>query len=250
MCTISFIPKENGFYLGMNRDESRSRPKALPPEIRTTSTGFSIYPSEPGGGTWIGMNDSGLCLALINWYKVPARTAGRIVTRGIIVRELLSVQTAKRLFGLLRELPLEAMPPFRLISVSFREPLVKEYRWDQTRLRRVDHLWAANHWFSSGLDQQMAENVRAEVCRQAWKQSDAGSLGWLRRLHRSHLPDRFSICMHRKDALTVSYTEIAVCDAVATMRYHSGPLCANDGHSFARTFLFCRNAKRLMNHRP
>ena len=36
------------------------------------------------------------------------------------------------------------------------------------------------------------------------------SLAWMRRLHRSHVPapGPFSICVHREDARTVSYTEI------------------------------------------
>ena len=56
-----------------------------------------------------------------------------------------------------------------------------------------------------------------------------GRLDWLRRLHRSHSPQRgpFSICMHRRDAATVSYTEVAVSKRRATMRYKSGPCCSN-----------------------
>ena len=55
------------------------------------------------------------------------------------------------------------------------------------------------------------------------------SLSSLRRLHRSHLPKRgpFSICMHRPDAMTISYTEVAVSKQRATMRYKSAPPCSN-----------------------
>src|SRR5438552_1368403 len=38
---------------------------------------------------------------------------------------------------------------------------------------------------------------------------------------------QFSICMHRRDAATVSYTEVAVPKRRATMRYKSGPCCSN-----------------------
>src|SRR3974377_1468887 len=31
MCTLSFIPHTNGYAVGMNRDELRSRPRALAP---------------------------------------------------------------------------------------------------------------------------------------------------------------------------------------------------------------------------
>ena len=43
----------------------------------------------------------------------------------------------------------------------------------------------------------------------------------------SHEPERgpFSICMHRREAATVSYTEIDVTRNRATMGYVPGPLC-------------------------
>ena len=47
------------------------------------------------------------------------------------------------------------------------------------------------------------------------------------RASKSHLPEpgAFSICMHREDAGTVSYTEIVIEDRLGIMRYHPGPLC-------------------------
>jgi hypothetical protein len=240
MCTVSFVPNEHGFLLGMNRDESQFRPIALPPEVHGGADEFSIYPSEPGGGTWIGINNSGLCLALINWHAVPTRPIERIVSRGIVVEDLIRSRTSDVLFGLLHELPIERMPPFRLIAFSLRESVVREFRWDQNRVNAVSHRWEAEHWFSSGLDEQRVEIARGEVCRQAWSEVDAGELSWLRRLHRSHLPDRggFSVCVHREGACTVSYTEVVFCEAGGTMRYHPGPLCGGDGNFFEKAFSF------------
>src|SRR5262249_7688331 len=121
MCTVSFIPGADGYCLGMNRDESRLRPIAFQPEVCRTPDGFAVYPSEPGGGTWIGMNDSGLCLALINWYKVPTLPVRRTMSRGIVVKEMIQSRTLEDLSDFLRKLPLEEMPPFRLIAISLRE---------------------------------------------------------------------------------------------------------------------------------
>jgi transport and Golgi organization protein 2 len=249
MCTVSFIPNVNGFYLGMNRDESRLRPIGLQPEVRRTTYGVSIYPTEPSGGTWIGINDSGLCLALINWHKAPTRPVPRIVSRGIVVKELIQLPTNGALAGLLRDLPIEAMPPFRLIAVSLRESLIREFRWDQNRVITISHYWMAKHWFSSGLDEQQAEVTRATVCRQKWNEPHAGELAWLRRLHQSHLPERggFSICMHREDACTVSYTEVVFRDASGTMRYHPGSLCSGAGRQFFEKALFLKASQNAGN---
>jgi hypothetical protein len=49
-------------------------------------------------------------------------------------------------------------------------------------------------------------------------------------LHRSHQPDRdaFSVCMHREDAETVSYTEILATRRWAKMRYCARSPCAKE----------------------
>jgi hypothetical protein len=236
MCTVSFIPNAHGFYLGMNRDESRLRTIALQPEVHGTACDLSIYPRDPGG-TWIGLNNSGLCLALINWHSIPARPDHRAVSRGVVVKELIHAPSCDSLPGLLHELPVGGMPPFRLIAISLRKSRVTEFRWDQDRIVAVCHGWSPRHWFSSGLDEQQAQVTRAEVCRKEWNDSDAGEIAWLRRLHRSHLPERggFSICMHREDAGTVSYTEVVFEDARGTMRYHPGPLCSGDCEFIEKT---------------
>jgi len=59
MCTLSFIPHLNGYAVGMNRDELRSRPRALAPRYFECNGVTAVYPSEPLGGTWIAVNAYG-----------------------------------------------------------------------------------------------------------------------------------------------------------------------------------------------
>jgi hypothetical protein len=54
----------------MSRDELLHRPVALRPELPRLENRCSIYPSEPGGGTWIGFNDRGLALAVITGMRL------------------------------------------------------------------------------------------------------------------------------------------------------------------------------------
>src|SRR5215471_11711513 len=70
MCTVSFVPKSQGFYLAMNRDEKLDRFAAVAPKIVDLANRRAIFPREPTGGTWISANDAGVCLALINWHRV------------------------------------------------------------------------------------------------------------------------------------------------------------------------------------
>ena len=66
MCTVTLVAQRNGYVLGMNRDEKLSRVAALPPKAFRLGHRTALFPSEPSGGTWIGVNDAGVTLALIN----------------------------------------------------------------------------------------------------------------------------------------------------------------------------------------
>jgi Transport and Golgi organisation 2 len=256
MCTVSFLPKPRGFYLAMNRDEKRDRCAAIAPAVVQLENRRAIFPSEPTGGTWISANDAGICLALINWHRIQCEPNKDIASRGLVVRELAGKSTVDEIQGKIATLPLCKLRPFRLIALVPSEKRVIEYRWNLERLVIGDRDWRPQHWFSSGFDERRAERVRAKVCASTVASGDdpgnettsadinaAGhSLSWLRKLHRSHAPKRgpFSICMHRPDAITVSYTEVAVSRQRATMRYKSGPACSN-GANVTRTISLARS---------
>jgi hypothetical protein len=279
MCTVSFLPKSQGFYLAMNRDEKRDRFPGLAPAVVELGSHRAMFPRELTGGTWISANDSGVCLALINWHRIaepafggqllpktrnrpdaietrsswatqPVETTGcpsgakrvdrepkkNTLSRGLVVKELAGKSTAKEIAAAVKKLPVRKLRPFRLIAILSRERRVIEWRWNLQRLAIRNHEWQRQHWFSSGFDERRAELERQRVCDAANDQQSAESLSWLRQLHRSHAPKRgaFSICMHRPDAATVSYTEVAVSKRRATMRYKPGPCCSN-GANVTRT---------------
>jgi len=229
MCTVSFLPKSQGFCLAMNRDEKRDRFAALAPAVVDVESRRAIFPREPAGGTWISANDAGICLALINWHRIERDPKNDVLSRGIVVRELAGKSSADEIATAMMKLPLRNLRPFRLIAIAPAETRVVEWRWNLKRLTRRNHAWRRRHWFSSGLDERRAEFERQRVCAAATNQEAAGSVNSLRRLHRSHAPERgaFSICMHRLDASTISYTEISVSRQRAKMRYKAGPSCSN-----------------------
>src|SRR6266852_5920304 len=229
MCTISFVPKLRGLYLAMNRDEKFTRSTALPPAIVDLADRRAIFPREPEGGTWIAANDAGVCLALVNWHRIERQPVRSIASRGQVVKALAAKSSDEEIAAGLAALPLRRLPPFRLIAIIPSEQRVTEWCWDRDRLVAHKHAWERRHWFSSGLDEPKAERERGRICKAAQSQKSEGRLDWLRRLHRSHSPKRgpFSICMHRSGAATVSYTEVAVSDQRATMRYKAGPSCSS-----------------------
>lgn len=227
MCTVTFIARQRGYCLGMNRDEMLTRPAGLPPKRKQVNGRTVISPSEPGGGTWIAVNDHGATLALINWYSITARVGVKAVSRGEVINSLSAARAADAAHAALAGLPLDRINPFRLIGVYPVSREIVEWRWNLKHMVRKNLPWNSQQWISSGFDEPTAQRVRGESFQRALRQPSAGSLNWLRRLHRSHTPQAgpFSTCMHRADAATVSYTEVTVTSRQATLRHHAGAPC-------------------------
>jgi hypothetical protein len=236
VCTITLIAREKGFLLGMNRDEKRSRPQGLPPSERHIGSYRAIYPSEPGGGTWISLNNCGVTLALINWYSVPGRVTTSPVSRGEVIPSMNTAGCAESVDIAFSKLPLWRINPFRLVGIFLESKEVLEWQWDLSQLARKAHHWRSQQWISSGFDEPTAETIRSQTFRQFLTQPSAGRSDWLRRLHASHTPEcgPFSTCMHRSDAVTVSYTQVSVSPCKASLRHSSRAPCeaAEHEHDF------------------
>src|SRR5438309_1539384 len=129
MCTVTFVPRQTGYCLAMNRDERLTRVAGLPPTPRIIADRTVLCPSEPGGGTWIALNDSGACLALINWYSVVAQVKGSAVSRGEIVTSLGAATAVDFVDATLARLSLDRINPFRLIGIFPADCAVAEWQW-------------------------------------------------------------------------------------------------------------------------
>jgi hypothetical protein len=227
MCTVTFSPRKRGYALAMNRDEKLSRSIGLPPAESLINERRVLAPTEPGGGTWIAVNDSGITFALINWYAIRSGVKAKAVSRGEVVKAVSPSTTALLAAGTLAQLSLPHINPFRLIGFFPGTDEIFEWRWDMKTLSSKRHPWRLQQWISSGLDEPQAQRLRGKAFQGAAARKSAGSLGWLRRLHRSHAPASgpFSTCMHRADAATVSYTEVTVNSRITAMRYFDGAPC-------------------------
>src|SRR6201993_2373728 len=112
MCTVSFAPTSGGFYLAMNRDEKRSRPVAVPPEIVSAGERRAVFPRDPKGGTWASVNDAGVCLALVNWHRIERNPVGEIASRGNVTSSLASASSSSEITDMLMALTLRSYRPF------------------------------------------------------------------------------------------------------------------------------------------
>jgi len=234
MCTLSFVARAQGFLLGMNRDEKLTRVQGLPPQIKLVAGRKVIRPTEPGGGTWIALNDGGVAFGLINWYSVAESVGKHPLSRGMVINSV-AMQVQPGLVGeILQNLPISKINPFRLIGVFPTSGQIFEWQWNLKELSTIEHPWKTAVWISSGFEEPHAQVRRGKTFKEAFDRNPQPDSGWLRRLHSSHDPARgpFSICVHRPDAATVSYTEIEVSKGHGKMLYHGDAPCSGiSGHA-------------------
>jgi hypothetical protein len=231
MCTLSFMTRDSGYLLAMNRDEKLERYAGELPESRMLHGVSVIYPSDGASGTWISVNSFGITFALLNSNAVLGRglDGTGMRSRGQIIPTLgpsSSMAEAQKAAGML---DMEKTLPFRLVGVFPSEKMIGEWRWDSAQLQVQAHGWELRHWFSSSLSDKDAEKLRGTVCRHAQHESDAGSIGWLRRLHASHAGGSgpFSLCVHRQDAATLSYGEVTCTPELVQMTHMRCSPCKN-----------------------
>jgi len=230
MCTVTFIPGVHGYRLAMNRDERRTRVKGRFTGPRLLDGLSVLGPSEPAGGMWACANAATGAFALVNWYSKPAPRIENPISRGTLVKALAGSRQSGEVEARLFKQPLERVRPFRLIVLFGTDQSLREWRWDAAEVTCVDHAWSSRQWASSGYDEPAARQSRQKVFEAALARKGAGELEWLRALHGSHEPEKgaVSICMHREEAATVSYTEIELNAKRIRISYCDGAPCESD----------------------
>src|SRR4051794_11876094 len=108
MCTVTWMRHDNGYVLLCNRDERNSRLPALGPQVNELHGVSYIAPLDGNhGGSWIGVNQYGLGLCLLNRYgDARLDESKEYVSRGLLLVELLDSRDCKQVVARLREFDL------------------------------------------------------------------------------------------------------------------------------------------------
>jgi len=231
MCTVTIVPidrqaaRSNAggtVRLACNRDELRSRPAALPPQVHRLGMRTAIMPIDPvSGGTWIGVNDAGLVATVLNVNRDVLNGGGRGVrSRGLLVPRLMACSTIDDAQSAAGEFTPEDYPPFRLVLIDAVH-LVEVFS-DGRALRRERRSLGDRPllFTSSGLGDARVEGPRRELFEQMFTR-DADWTSQQFRFHRHAWPDRahLSVCMQREAARTVSHTVIDLAADRAVLTY-------------------------------
>ncbi len=217
MCTVSWTagPGGRGYELLFNRDELRTRRRAVPPALACTEGVRYAAPTDSDkGGTWIGVNEMGVTHCLLNAYGLSDRpTPKNPRSRGEIVRTVQTSDSPEQTLLTLSSLDLKRYPPWILIGIYPRGP--------QRRPHAVSFTWSGSDLARlAGVQSPVTTSSYEPGAVEAWRLSafrritggriDPG-LRRLWRFHRVTNPRNgaFGVCMKRADARTVSCTRIS-----------------------------------------
>ena len=228
MCTLTWSRAGGRLAVLVNRDERRTRRRALPPR-REVRDGVRIVRPVDGdhGGSWIAANEHGVIVALLNGDSAPpAPRAPDAPSRGWIVRALAAADSAAAAIERFDALEIDRFAPFYLAVFGGPEGPDRLVVWtgdalERKVLRREDR----------PLVSSVLERARVHAWRRALFARVAGgrepTLERLESFHRSHEPEPgpLSVCMHRPEAETVSLTVVLVDRRQVVMRYEGDAPC-------------------------
>jgi hypothetical protein len=223
MCTVSWIHSGEGFELFCNRDEKRTRSRAVEPQIAKRRGVRYIAPIDADfGGTWLAANELGIAVGLLNG---PGEKRGQ-ASRGFLVAAVADTGSAEDACGRLAAMDLSPYSPFTVVALG---PCGKSAvaDWDGVELKSASDASSRMPLTSSSFDPAEVSAARqAEFIHRA---SSAGRLdsGVLHAFHSSHGVRRsaYSTCMHRDDAHTVSFSRVMVTAAQVTFSYTPSSPC-------------------------
>jgi uncharacterized protein with NRDE domain len=128
MCTVSFVPGKDAFYLTSNRDEKKLRKPAQLPQMHLFGHCEMVFPRDgDAGGTWITLCGNGNAGVLLNGaFKNHAKKEYYRKSRGLIFLEIMDDQNPVRNF---QRYLLKGIEPFTMII--WQNSRLYECRWDE-----------------------------------------------------------------------------------------------------------------------
>jgi uncharacterized protein with NRDE domain len=219
MCTIIFIPTDNGHVFTSLRDESPKRPRASAPEVNVLHAINYLSPKDTlASGTWVGVNSQRQVIVLLNGgFENHVRKNSYRKSRGLIVTELLQTSMPVVEWNLM---DMEDIEPFTLIVWS--EEHLFQLVWDGVKKHRIRIDETVPHiWSSSTLYNQEAKAKRSDYF-QNWiaMHPPVSKLSVLNFFNSLDDKQNGFIIDRNETMKTLSYAFIESSDNTATMDYY------------------------------
>lgn len=236
MCTLTwqFNDDAEGYSLFFNRDELKTRKRALLPSMHQTANGVSyLAPIDAdAGGTWLAVNQFGLTICLLNNYLASEPEDIPLSSRGEIVVALAGCDSLQAAEAMLGAMDLTAYRGFDVVLVQHD---AIQLSWDRYTLVRFAPKLPVT---SSSYHSQQVCQTRQDYFRSLSLESLSSleRLDALEQFHRCHINDDLStmsdtpvhadsVCMHRDNATTVSQCFVQVSSGQVSIAYSDGAPC-------------------------
>ncbi len=219
MCTVTYIPQDNGFILTSNRDEAPARAaETLFQEMKNDV--LITYPKDEGaGGTWIAASSVGQVVCLLNGaYEKHQRTPPYKRSRGLMV---LSFFDYNGVTDFVTNYDFEGMEPFTFLMVEQEQ--LWELRWmgAEMTLKRMDeknnHIWSSATLY----DDEMQKKRRDWF--EAWEEKADYSPDAIMDFHRNagEGDPEIDIVMNRNNIVrSISITQILMTDFLCMRHFN------------------------------
>jgi hypothetical protein len=229
MCTVSWLRRAGGYELFCNRDERHTRKAAGPPSLRETRGVRFVAPTDGDcGGSWIGVNEAGLTLCILNRYEgVTSSARDDYRSRGLLLTDLMDCLSVSHARARLSDADLSSYRPFTLAALSAREPALLIH-WTNNNITFDEDGDAWAPLTSSSYRPAEVTAARESVFRRMAEGAGAVTPELLEEFHRSHdaAGGASSVCMHREDAATVSFSRVRVSAEKIEFAYEPLSPCA------------------------
>lgn len=219
MCSVSFVPIQDGFVLTSNRDEKIYRP-TMEPKMYFENGKKLLYPKdEQAGGTWIIAKEDGTCIVLLNGAFVNHQKKEHYLkSRGVILKDIINDEDPIFYFS---EINLKEIEPFTLII--FYNSKLTEVKWDGTKKHIIPKSILEPHfWSSATLYNQNQQQIRNEWFQNFHKEKSTITADNILSFHsHTHTENtEFGLVINREDQTkTVSITQVILKNNRLEMTY-------------------------------
>ena len=222
MCTVSFVPIENGYCITSNRDESIKREKAIPPKKYIINQKEIYFPKDPrAGGTWFA-HDNKNCIVLLNGAeeKHILKESYR-KSRGLIVLDLISAKDSIKEW---EKMDLNQIEPFTIIlfydnqlyqlqwnefeKSSIKLDIKKSYIWSSSTLYEKKIRDERANWFVEFIESEREVTNKKLLDFHQFTQNNNKDYGL--QINRNNLLKTISItqCIISKNNITFNYIDL------------------------------------------
>jgi hypothetical protein len=217
MCTVTFIPFHNSFFITSNRDESPGRKAKELTSLHLTGDTIIHFPlDDESGGSWIAMSEKGRAVCLLNGaFEAFVPEPSYRISRGkVVVHAALDPDIT----AFIKNYELNGIAPFTLLI--FEKEKFVQLIWDGTH-RHINDLAADKPeiWSSVTLYPFEVREKRRKLFESWLQQTATFDREAIMKFHQFTQDDpRNDFIMNRNDIVrTLSITSIELTDSKASL---------------------------------